>query len=216
MIDGQLAAFVEVFLRVRRVFPLRAAPDEIAHVQGLYFRVLRRFTLEQVTDGADAWIERGTRFPKPVEWIRAMPRRDVVAARIEPLLEPDASEYLAAVQRKYQGDPCGCFLCVQAGVSHRFLRYVPDVDVHDTDLRAELDGRIVVRGHWAHGEELQRWYAAHEAHWALRTAYGPKSFPGPPKKHTRAEFEAVLAAERRAAAVQDAINATTDIAELLS
>jgi len=57
---------------------------------------------------------------------------------------------------------CECVLCGQAGVTHRPIRYVPD----DDELKAKIGDRVILRGHWAHGQELKRWYAAKEAFWA--------------------------------------------------
>jgi hypothetical protein len=171
----ELLAFTATFQRVRTVFPLRADRGELAHVIDAYFRALSRFSLEEVTDAAERLITTAERFPKPVEWVRAIPK--VAGAHI-PLLSPDeAVEHRDAIARHYQGDPCRCHMCQQADVTHRFLRYVPDEDADGRDLKGILDGKIVARGHWAHGHELQRWYEARDRYFALRVTHTPKTMP---------------------------------------
>jgi len=176
--DTELPAFVTVFANLRRVFALRATPEELARIQGLYFQVFRRYTLDDVEAGAQAWLASGAKFPKPHEWIRSMPREagDGLVG-LSPVPVDEVAELREAIQLRYVGDSCSCYLCQQAGVSHRFLRHVPLEDEHGHSIRAVLDGHPVTRGRWIHGVELRDWYAAHDAFAADLSRYIPKAFP---------------------------------------
>lgn len=166
MMDSELFAFMDVFRGLQRVFPKRLDEHEISQMGGAYFKAMRRFPINAVQAGADTWTQRGKFFPKPAEWMDAIPRAAQPQAERAELSVSDAAEYRDAEQRRYEGEPCRCSACRTAGVDHRFLRFVPDVDANGQDLQAKLGDRIVVCGHWAHGEELRRWYAAKEAFWA--------------------------------------------------
>lgn len=47
------------------------------------------------------------------------------------------------------GQPCNCLECQAAGVTDKPIRFVPADEFHQ-------------KAHWAHGEELRRWYEAYE------------------------------------------------------
>lgn len=176
MTDHDLTAFAETFGTLRGVFALRGDADELRRVMGLYFKALRRFPLGAVIAGSSIWMERGQRFPKPADWIGAIPRREKIT--LPEMSHDEAEEYLRAEGLHYEDEPCRCLLCKAAGVDHRFLRYVPDVDDTDRDVRMKIGDRVVVRGHWAHGDQLQRWYIAREKFRAQWQAYGQaKSMP---------------------------------------
>jgi hypothetical protein len=193
MTDVDLPAFVDTFDGLKRIFPLRGSSDDLRQLQQAYFKTLRPFPIERVVAGAELWRTNGVRFPKPAEWVRSMPRAS--AANLAEFTPYEAAEYRRAQRQMWSDEPCDCLECQAAGVTHRFLRYVPEVDDEDRDVRALLDGNAVTRGHWAHGEELRRYYAARDAYFELKDKYGPKSFPAPPKKHTRAQFDAAVAAD---------------------
>lgn len=180
MTDADLAAFAALFENLRRVFALRASAAELTQIQGLYFKAFRRYALDQVQAGADAWLARGAKFPKPHDWIHAIPREaqgGVVGP--SPVPKDEVADLREAIRLGFVGDPCGCFLCQRAGVSHRFLRHVPLEDEHGRAVRAVLDDRPVTRGRWIHGEELRAWYAARDAFDAERLQFPSRSFPTP-------------------------------------
>lgn len=162
---GELFAFMAIFRDLMKVFPKRAGEDDIEPMAKLYFRALSRFELADIQAGADAWTQRGKFFPKPAEWRDAIPRRDSERAALVEMTPSEAAEYLDAERRRFEGDPCSCRQCQGAGVTHRFLRFVPEQDEQGRDARALIGKRIVVRGHWAHGYELDRWYAARDRFW---------------------------------------------------
>lgn len=188
MQDVDLFAFMAIFRDLLKVFPKsRTADDDVDPLARSYFRALQRFSVADIQAGADAWVQRGKFFPKPAEWRESIPRRGVAErAELVPLTPTEATEYLDAERRGYEGEPCGCRRCVGAGVSHRFPRYVPEQDEQDRDMRGLIGQRVVVRGRWIHGDELRRWYETRDAYLALKTSIlSSKSMP----KVTPAEME---------------------------
>jgi hypothetical protein len=169
--DADLFAFLAIFRQLLRVFPKRIEESEVEDLSKAYFGTLRRFTIAELQSGADAWMQRGKFFPKPAEWREAIPRRHVETEALAPLTPVEAAEYLDAERRSYEGDPCSCRRCLSAGVEHRPLRYVPEVDGADRDLRGLIGERSVVRGRWIHGEDLRRWYDARDVFMALKTKW---------------------------------------------
>jgi hypothetical protein len=173
-------SFAAVFSKLRGIFPLRGDHAEIRQIAESYFRVLMRFPLKAVEAGADAWIEKGERFPKPAEWLASIPRGPKLAD-VLPMTEDDAREHQRAADLHYEDEPCPCHLCQKAGVSHRMLRYVPECDRDGRDMRMRIGDRVVVRGHWAHGDELKRWYAARDSFLALKERVWPRLVKTMPK-----------------------------------
>jgi len=171
--------FAEKFIELRRAFQLRGDRGEVQQVMQVYFKALMRFPLRIVVAAADICIEKNDRFPKAAEWIRAMPRRE--SSVFLPMQEPDASEHRRAVSLHYQDEPCSCHECKRANVTHRMLRFVPEENSEGQDLRMLLDEKVVVKGHWAHGEELARWYVARDAYYAMKDEH-PGKFPRRMKK----------------------------------
>lgn len=167
MIETEMFAFADVFRAVQRVFPLRGEDHEIKQVMGAYFKALRRYPLSAVQAGADEVLVRSKHFPKPAEWIDAIPSRRGPSVEIETMSEADALDYRRAESLKYDGPPCSCRSCVEAGVSERPLRFVPEQnpDGSDRKVRDVRGDRVVTAGHWAHGQELARWYEARANFW---------------------------------------------------
>lgn len=174
MQDADLFAFMAIFRELLNVFPKRLDEADVTVMSKAYFNTLRRFSIAEIQAGADAWMQRGKFFPKPVEWLESIPRQSLTVA-LSLLTPAEAAEYLDAERRHYEGDVCGCRRCVSAGVSHRFLRYVPESDEQGRDLRGLIGERAVVRGRWIHGEELRRWYEARDAFMASFAALQKKT-----------------------------------------
>lgn len=160
MQDADLFEFMAIFRELLGVFPKRLDEAEIGSLSKAYFHALRRFTIPQLRAGADVWVQRGKFFPKPSEWRESVPREAVQSVALVELTPVEAAEHLDAERLCYQGEPCACRRCQGAGVTHRFLRYVPESDEYGRDAKALIGERVVTRGHWAHGEELAGWYAA--------------------------------------------------------
>jgi len=158
--DTDLFPFLDTFRGLTRVLFLRGDVHELQDVGKSYFKALRRFTLPQVQEAAEKCLSECKHFPKPVEWADRITRR--IPVEIAELSATETAEYLEAGRLHYHGEPCPCTECCAAGVTHRFLRFVPECTEDGRDAHARIGERVVTRGHWAHGEELTRWYAARE------------------------------------------------------
>lgn len=167
MTTADLPAFTLTFHDLVGAFARRLSEAQEADLLAVYFRALTRYTLPQVQAGAEAVTRTSTRWPKPAEWIAAMPRAATVAA-VPTMPDAQAAEHRAAKSANYQRDPCGCAACVRARISHQPQRFLPDLP----ERRFLLGDDVVLAGHWAHGDELARWYVASAAFWALKAATG--------------------------------------------
>ena len=193
MQDADLFAFMAIFRELLSVFPKRIDEAEIGTLSKAYFATLRRFTVQQIQAGADAWMQRGKFFPKPAEWRESIPRDAGRSAALVELSGVEAAEYLDAERKGYEGEPCACRQCRAAGVEHRYLRYVPESE-DGIDAKGLIGTRTVTRGHWAHGEELARWYVAKEAFWTEYAALLKRMTM--PKATARIEAEPELIEEQ--------------------
>lgn len=189
MTDAEMFTFLETFQRLTRVFPLRGEDHEIRDVGTSYFRAMRRFPLRAVQEGADVWLQQGKRFPKPAEWIESIPARRVTAVALAPLSEEAMATYLRAEGLRYEDRPCTCRACVAAGVSEKPLRFVPEFDADGRDAKALIGERVVVTGHWAHGEELAGYYRAKDAFWTRMLELFGADTPAK-QRRTQRDFEA--------------------------
>ena len=161
MTDGELFAFVDVFKGVQRVMGKRMTEGEEAQTHRDYFRALRRFPLDQVRAGAEVWLQRGKYFPKPAEWIDAIPRRQESAAvNVPAMTEQESRDYHRAELMRYTAPPCTCKECLESGMDTQPMRFVPEFTAEDRERLLRDGDRIVTAGHWAHGWELARWYEA--------------------------------------------------------
>lgn len=151
--------FMATFRSLVRVFPLRGDEHEINDVGASYFKALRKFTLSQIQTGSDRCVQQLKRFPRPAEWIDLIPRR-TDTPEIQGMSEPDAKEHRRAEGLRYRDQACSCRGCRDAEVSDKPIRFVPDLDRDGNERRVRDGERIVVAGHWAHGQELARWYQA--------------------------------------------------------
>jgi hypothetical protein len=163
--DNDLFEFMRIFKSLVMVFPVRGDEQEVRDMGGTYFKAFKRYPLEYVRQGSENCVLVCKKFPKPAEWIGNIPAQRV-RPELDQLSPAETAEYLDAEERKYDGEPCHCPACRAAGVDHRFLRFVPNFDSHGNESRALLGEREVVKGHWAHGEELRHWYAMKEHFWA--------------------------------------------------
>ncbi len=164
MNQSEAPDFLAIFTSVARVLPLKGEDFQLSEISKEYFKALRYFSLAQVKAGAEQCIAELKFFPKPVEWSRRIPRRPP-GEELPELSPSESSEYLQAELRRWEGEPCRCGPCKQAGVDHRFLRYVPTFDAEDREMRVRIGTREICRGHWAHGEELRRYYEARDKFW---------------------------------------------------
>jgi hypothetical protein len=165
MQDSEIFQFTDCFRGLTRIFHWRGDEDDLRQTAGSYFKVLRKYPMPAVKAGADACVERYKHFPKPVEWMDVIPRH-VETVELPVMGQTEADTWMAAMKSGCEGDLCHCLDCRQARADHLPLRFVPD------EARAihPRDGRAVQRGHWAHGEELKRWWVARNAFFGLRSS----------------------------------------------
>jgi len=174
--DQDLDAFAIETRRVATIFRFRASPLELTQITQAYFKAFRSRPLPSVIAGADNWIAKGARFPKPAEWLAEMPRPGTISVDVPVMGMTEADEWLRAERLRWQDEACDCFACQAAGVTHQPIRFVPETTEDDRDRRVHhpLTHRVVTSGHWAHGQELARWYQARAEFWKLFTVSLPK------------------------------------------
>ena len=173
MTEDDFELFDRVFRRVVTAFRLKLPPTELTALARLYFQVLDAATLDQVLDAGHVCIQQHKRFPTAADWLEHIdtprPVSGVSGVDRRWLSHVETDELARATALRYEDDPCGCPACRQAGVDHRPIRFVPT-----TVLDGELDrawnpsrNRVEVCGHWAHGDELVRYYTARDQFFAL-------------------------------------------------
>lgn len=167
MTDAEIFPFMATMRDVVRVFPIRGGDEDIQQLGASYFKALRRYPLALVQAGAERVIGQNKHFPKPAEWLDAIPRSTATAGALEPLSAFDADEWLAAERGRWESASCRCSECLAAGVTERMQRFVPSLDTNGGDVRGLIGERTVTRGHWIHGHDLARWYAAKDEFWTL-------------------------------------------------
>lgn len=197
MTARDMPAFLAIFQGLARVFALRVAGNELDDIGAQYFKALRDYPIDRVKAAADNCLKSCERFPKPVDWMKRMPFTDP-GAMVAELSAAEAAEWLRAERRRWEDDPCGCEACRAAGVEHRFVRWVPEFTTEDREMRGKIGTRIVTCGHWAHGEELRRWYAAKDACLAsFRRLLRARTIDTPKKQAFKQRIEDIFAEKRR-------------------
>jgi hypothetical protein len=157
--DDIPVVFRQAFARLARVTTVasRLEPDTIRD----YWALLATYPLGQLVAAADHLAQTERYFPSVHQWIEAVAHVPPPPPRPEDHRWMTASEmhdHATAAARGYQDDPCDCPACGAAGVSGKPLRFVPNDDgerAYNVQRR-----RLEAVGHWAHGAELARWYAA--------------------------------------------------------
>jgi hypothetical protein len=170
MDSSDIGPFERAFKRVSGAFAKGWKPGEFDTTAKAYFDGLRHVSIDQVVDAADRIIRTRTRFPKVAEWLAdvgATTGPGTAPPGMRYMSEAERDEQARAAARRWRNDPCACLLCQAAGVTDRALRFVPN-SLDDLLERAFNPRRNAVEivGHWAHGEELRRWYAAQAAFYA--------------------------------------------------
>lgn len=170
MLDTDFEKFQRAFHRLAGLFRLRLHGQALEELAQSYFKILIEYELSDVFEAAKAVIEKQRTFPKPIDWLRAIPkRRPELPASLDPdLTDAEAYEWRRAHDRRWEDEPCACLLCQEAGASDKPLRFVPEFLVDDRERRVRnlrLD-RVVTAGHWAHGSELVGYYQARAAFYA--------------------------------------------------
>jgi len=180
MTDDDFSTFDRAFRRVCGAFRLKLKPVEVEELTRTYFRVLESYPLEEVLRAGKTCLTKSRKFPRPADWIAEL------AGALPPCPKDQRQMTLAemddldrAKRLRYRDHPCLCSDCCRAGVDERELRFVPTLRLDEEEERAfnpRRNGPEVV-GHWAHGEELRRWYEArgnfYEAVCRLATRQSP-------------------------------------------
>lgn len=161
--------FVAEFLRLSRALErFRQESAELAARADVYFHALKHLPLADLIAKADVWLRTETKFPKPADW--AAVRRPPARADGPEMTLHEATLYRRAEAMGYEDpDSCDCLACVEADVSERPRRFVPEFmeDGRDRKVRDPIGQRLITAGHWAHGAELARWYSARAAFYAV-------------------------------------------------
>lgn len=159
MYDSDLMGFHRVFAQLGSVTAKKPGDDAIP----TYFRLLQRYDLVDVARAADAWAASNKFFPQAADWLEAVRS----TPKGEPLLElprEEMAEWLDAERRRFEADSCSCRECCEARIAcymdDKPLRFVPTEDRYGAYEKRLIGSREVLRGHWAHGFELARWYQA--------------------------------------------------------
>jgi hypothetical protein len=175
MTEPDRGTFDRAFRRVCGAFRLKVKDGEIEELSRTYFRILETAPLDDVLAAGKTCLATSRKFPKPAEWLAALPAAPIAAAADTRVMgTTERLEYARAEALRYEDAPCGCLLCQEADVTQRPLRFVPDEILGVLDKAFDTErNRTVVTGHWAHGAELVAWYMARDAFFASAPRRGP-------------------------------------------
>ena len=159
MTEQDVFGFTALVKRLAAVFRVRTDTEDFKLLTSSYYRALSRQHLADLERGADAWIAGQQKFPKPLEWVQAIPR---LRAPMPEMTHAQAIEYHEAERLFFEREPCHCDECVTYGCDWKPQRFVPEftVDGRDRQILDPLRGKTVTAGHWAHGAELAGYYRA--------------------------------------------------------
>jgi hypothetical protein len=176
MTDIDFQPFVTGFWQAWRLTRGKRPSDGDEVARG-YFRHLQPWPLAVVQGGLQACLGKARTFPKVATWIAELPARPAAASGPEGLRWLHADEILEharAAALGYHDEPCACLMCQAADVTDRPLRFVPNAPGDDPERAWNPDrARVEVVGHWAHGDELRRWYTVRDAFFATTFATMP-------------------------------------------
>ncbi|HWP69552.1 MAG TPA: hypothetical protein VNM36_00565 [Gemmatimonadaceae bacterium] len=172
MTDFDFVTFEKAFGVVLTAFRVRLPVPEREALTRTYFAVLAAHPIDDVMGAGKRCIEKLRVFPKAADWLAELTPRTMTAtcpADRRTMRVDEADELARATALGYEDAPCACWQCQSAGISHRPIRYVP-TEFGPDELEQAFNPRrgvVEIVGHWAHGEELARWYAARDAFFAL-------------------------------------------------
>lgn len=171
MTDFDFPTFDKSFGRVVTAFRVKLRTEEREELTRTYFKILDVHAIDDVMAAGKRCVEKHRTFPKPADWLAELAA--TTAATCPPdrrwMRVDEADELARAASLNWEDHPCLCRECVRAGVDDRPLRFVPS-DFGDDELERAFNQRrgvVEIVGHWAHGEELARWYAARDAFFHL-------------------------------------------------
>ena len=174
MIDSDFGTFERAFGRVCGAFRLRFKANEAEDLTRTYFKILEPYPLDRVLLAGKSCMTTSRKFPLAADWVAAVEAMTTIPDDVRQMTVDELDEHEAAERARWEGAPCSCVACVRANVGQSPLRFVPTHATFSDDERAFNPRRQVVQivGHWAHGEELARWYAARARFYAS----APKKF----------------------------------------
>jgi hypothetical protein len=171
MTDFDFVKFETAFGRVVTAFRLKLSATEREDLTRTYFRVLDTHAIDDVIAAGKRCLEKHRTFPKPADWLSELAHSSTVACPPDrrTMRVDEADELARAAALGYEDPPCVCLMCQAAAITDRPLRFVPSTFDGDELERAFNPRRGVVEivGHWAHGDELARWYVARDAFFGL-------------------------------------------------
>jgi hypothetical protein len=177
--------FAAAFRRLALAFNLRLGQAARLELTQTYFRVLDEYPLAEVLMAGRSLLQTHTTMPKVAEWLARLhgpASAPSPAAPVSPPQGPDVrtmsveevETHARAVRLGYEDTPCICSACEAAGVSDRPRRFVPTLWPDDSEQRAynPRSAKVETLGHWAHGDELRRWYEARQRCFDAASRYG--------------------------------------------
>jgi hypothetical protein len=173
MFDRDFVTFDRAFGRVCGAYRLKVKPTEAEELTKTYFKVLEPWSLEAVLAAGKLVMAKCKRFPSISEWVAELPTVTMATPpadlRVMSVDEMDVHERAAAM--RYEDDPCGCPACFAAWIHERPIRFVPTLvslfeDAYERAFNTRRNQAEII-GHWAHGDELARWYAARDHFFGL-------------------------------------------------
>jgi hypothetical protein len=172
MTDFDFATFDKAFGRVITAFRLKLQAKERDDLTRTYFKILDTHAIDDVIAAGKRCLEKLRTFPKAADWLAELAHTTPAVCPTDrrSMSVDEADELARATAMRYEDHPCLCSECCRAGVDDQALRYVPTEFGPDDFERAfnPRTSRVEIVGHWAHGDELARWYAAREVFFALR------------------------------------------------
>jgi len=194
MTETDYGTFERAFGRVCGAFRVKLKATEAEDLTRTYFRVLEAYPLDDVLRAGKSCLTKHRRFPAAADWINELGSTDrpTAGADLRHMGSAELEEHERAERLRYVDHPCLCSECCRAGVDDRPIRFVPTL-FGDVEERAFNPRRQVVQivGHWAHGEELARWYAARDRFFALAPAGVVRLFRGRDRRSFADRIEAI-------------------------
>jgi hypothetical protein len=175
VIDSDRVTFARAFQRVCGAFRLRFKANEAEDLTTTYFKILEPYPLDRVLLAGKQCMTVSRKFPLAADWVAAVvDLSDRTPSDVRQMTIDELDEHEAAERARWEDAPCSCVACVRANVGQSPLRFVPTHATFSEDERAFNPRRQAVQivGHWAHGEELGRWYDARARFYAS----APKRF----------------------------------------
>lgn len=169
MTEIDYVTFTEAFRRVISAFRLKLKAAEAEELTRTYFRLMLDFEIDAVLAAGKVCIGKYRSFPKAADWLLELgpTTRRSCPEDLRHMGTAELDEFEQAARLRYLDNPCLCSDCCRAGVDDKPVRYVPTIagDDHERAFNPRA-GRVELPGHWAHGEELARWYRARAAFFA--------------------------------------------------